>query len=377
MKKLFAVVMAVLTSLGLAWAQAWNHDPASPIGPLHWGTVTPSYATCGDSITGEVGMKQSPIDIVPNNALAASFFAPLFKYKPTPLKIENPGHYVEVPYDPTSYLYVGSQPTDVSQLAHFHFHAPSEHTINGVRYDAELHLVHTNVIESAPPPRPQLKPAPPTPIAVQKQELGEPSWDPQWDETVERALSPGMLSPQIARGVRSYCPRFASMSDPDKRAFWAYTFQALAGAEAGLKPTTDVRHTEPEVAKVDTVTKRMVHQQGLLQLAYMDAVRYGCDFNWQHDRTLPEKDPARTILQPENNLLCGVKIMENQMLRQRKPLLSSTSYWVTLRPATISYKVFAKQMKNVPAACSNGMPPEEKAKTRQPGETPDFPPIGQ
>ena len=58
----------------------------------------------------------------------------------------------------------------------------------------------------------------------------------------------------------------------------------------------------------------------MLQLTYMDAERYGCDFNWQHDRTLPEKDPARTILQPENNLLCGVKIMENQMLRQRKPL---------------------------------------------------------
>src|SRR3984957_3722809 len=82
MKKLFAVVMAVLTSLGLAWAQAWNHDPVSPIGLLHWGTVTPSYAMGGDSITGEVGMKQSPIDMVPNNALAASFFAPLFKYKP-------------------------------------------------------------------------------------------------------------------------------------------------------------------------------------------------------------------------------------------------------------------------------------------------------
>jgi hypothetical protein len=376
MKKLFAVVMAVLTSLGLAWAQAWNHGPVSPIGPLHWGTVTPSYATCGDSIAGEAGMKQSPIDIVPDNALAASFSAPLFKYKPTPLKIENSGHYVEMPCDPTSYLYARSQPTDVYQLARFHFHAPSEHLIN-VRDDAELHLSHTNVIGSAAPPRPQLKPAPPTPIAMEKQELGEQSWDPQWDETVERALSPGMLSPRIAPGVRSYCPRFASMSDPDKRVFWAYTFQALAGAEAGLKPTTDVRHTEPEVAKVDTVTKRIVHQQGLLQLAYMDAVRYGCDFNWQHDRTLPEKDPARTILQPENNLLCGVKIMENQMLRQRKPLLSSTSYWVTLRPATISYKVFAKQMTNVPAACSDGMPPEEKAKSRQPEETIDFPPIGQ
>ena len=78
-------------------------------------------------------MKQSPIDIVPANALMASFSAPLFKYQPTPLKIENTGHYVEVPYDPTSYLYVGSQPTDVYQLVQFHFHAPSEHTINGVR----------------------------------------------------------------------------------------------------------------------------------------------------------------------------------------------------------------------------------------------------
>jgi carbonic anhydrase len=142
----FAVVTAVLTFSSLASAQAWNHDPASPRGPLHWGKVAPSDATCGDSVTGEVGMKQSPIDIVTANAVMENFSAPLFKYQPTPLKIENTGHYVEVPYRPTSYLNVGSQPTDVYQLVQFHFHAPSEHTINGVRYDAELHLVHTNDI---------------------------------------------------------------------------------------------------------------------------------------------------------------------------------------------------------------------------------------
>ena len=66
----------------------------------------------------------------------------------------------------------------------------------------------------------------------------------------------------LRAGVSSYCPRFASISDPDKRAFWAYTFQALARAEAGLEPTTDVQHTEPEVAMVDTVTKRMIHRKG-------------------------------------------------------------------------------------------------------------------
>ncbi len=30
----------------------------------------------------------------------------------------------------------------------FHFHAPSEHRINGVLYDAELHIVHSKFDES-------------------------------------------------------------------------------------------------------------------------------------------------------------------------------------------------------------------------------------
>ena len=28
-------------------------------------------------------------------------------------------------------------------FAQFHFHSPSEHTINGVHYDLEMHMVHT------------------------------------------------------------------------------------------------------------------------------------------------------------------------------------------------------------------------------------------
>jgi len=221
--------------------------------------------------------------------------------------------------------------------------------------------------QAAPAPRPVLKTAPSTPIAKEKQELGEQSWDPQWDVFVEQALSPQMLSPATARSVKSYCPRFGVISDADKRAFWAYTFQALASAEAGLKPTSDVRHTEPEVAVKDSVSKRTVHQEGLLQLTYMDADRYGCDFDWNRDKALPEKDPSRTILTPRNNLLCGVKIMENQVLTQRKPLLSASSYWVTLRPGRPSYLMFAKQMKNVPAVCRQGLPPVREARAKRPG----------
>jgi hypothetical protein len=200
-------------------------------------------------------------------------------------------------------------------------------------------------------PQPEIKAAPATPLAEKKADLGEQTWNPGWDRIVEEALPPEMLSARVARDVRPFCPRFNTMSDGDKRAYWAYFFQALAGAEAGLVPTADVRHTEAEIPEKDTVTKRMVRSEGLLQLTFMDAQRYGCDFDWDNDKKLAEKDPARTILQPRNNLTCGVKILDNQIIVQRKPLLSRSSYWATLRPGGPSYRVFVKQMKNVPAVC--------------------------
>jgi hypothetical protein len=199
---------------------------------------------------------------------------------------------------------------------------------------------------------PATEPAPPTPIAVKKAELGEDnSWDPQWDKMVEEALPADLVSPQRERAVRSLCPRFNQMSEADRRAFWAYFFQALAGAEAGLKPTADVRHSETEVAVIDPVTHRVARQEGLLQLAYADGQRYGCNFDWDKDKGLPEHDPQKTILQPQNNLECGIRILDDQLMAQHKPVLSESSYWETLRPGTAGFRVFARQLANLPAAC--------------------------
>jgi hypothetical protein len=216
-----------------------------------------------------------------------------------------------------------------------------------------LLLASCNTRRAAPqlPAQPEVKPAPATPIAEKKEQLGKPSWDPQWDAIIEKSLPPEMLSSRMERAVKLFCPRFNQMSEVDRRTYWAYFFQALAGAEAGLVPTTDVRHTEPEVAVKDTVTKRMVRSEGLLQLTYMDADRYGCDFDWERDKELPEKDPGKTILQPFNNLTCGIKILDTQLVEKGKPLVSSASYWSTLQPGTVSYRVFVKQMQNVPDVC--------------------------
>jgi hypothetical protein len=193
--------------------------------------------------------------------------------------------------------------------------------------------------------------APPTPIDEKKVELGGTPWNPQWDQIIEKALPVEMLSSRVPQGVRQFCPRFYEMGETNKRTFWAYFFQALAGAEAGLNPNTSVRHAQPEGTKPDEVSGRAMRSEGLLQLAYADQKRYGCDFNWQVDRELKATDPAKTILQAKNNLECGVKILVNQIIVQHKPLLTRSGYWSTLQPDGLSYRVFAQQMTNPPAAC--------------------------
>ncbi|MBW4046000.1 MAG: hypothetical protein HIU87_13530 [Acidobacteria bacterium] len=204
---------------------------------------------------------------------------------------------------------------------------------------------------AAAPPAPKTKVAPSTPLDKKATELGGITWDKQWDPMIEKALPAEMLSRRVPRDVRRFCPRFYQMTNVDKRAYWAYFFQALAAAEAGLNPTTNVRHDEPAIHKIDSVTGEYIHSEGLLQLTYEDAKRYGCDFNWSADRKLPPHDPQRTILQAKNNLLCGIRILSNQILTQRKPIYSPTSYWSTLQPGTESFRIFEKQMTNPPQAC--------------------------
>jgi len=147
---LLAVVVLVLSAT-FAFAQvAWNHDPASDIGPNFWGTVTFPFATCGSALVVdpvgpfvEVGKKQTPVDIVTANTVPAALPGLTFQYLATPFIVENTGHVVEVPYAPGSFLRDGQ---DTYELLQFHLHAPSEHTVNGVFAAAELHLVHWNIL---------------------------------------------------------------------------------------------------------------------------------------------------------------------------------------------------------------------------------------
>ena len=62
-----------------------------------------------------------------------------FNYQPSKINILNNGHTIQVNYDEGSYIVVDGKRYDLLQ---YHFHAPSEHSINGKLADAEVHFVH-------------------------------------------------------------------------------------------------------------------------------------------------------------------------------------------------------------------------------------------
>ena len=99
--------------------------------PANWGKLKPEFALCG------TGQSQSPIDL--SSAYKTKLGTIKFDYKDTPLKIVNNGHAVQVNYEPGSFATIDG---GKYQLVQFHFHSPSEHTVDGKFYDMEMHLVH-------------------------------------------------------------------------------------------------------------------------------------------------------------------------------------------------------------------------------------------
>ena len=102
-------------------------------GPTRWGELSAAYVLCAE------GKQQSPIDIDIASVATAALADIEFHYRPTNLNIVNNGHAIQVNYGAGSTMEVDGA---VYNLRQFHFHAPSEHTINGEHSALEMHLVH-------------------------------------------------------------------------------------------------------------------------------------------------------------------------------------------------------------------------------------------
>ncbi len=117
---------------------AWSYEGAN--GPTQWGSLAPAFAACGN------GTHQSPIDIV----ASAPSTLPGIQATHQPLDLHvahhehvadgiNTGHTIQVNYAGADTLDLGGTRY---ALAQYHFHSPSEHTVEGKHFPMELHLVH-------------------------------------------------------------------------------------------------------------------------------------------------------------------------------------------------------------------------------------------
>ena len=128
---------ATATATQPSEAPHWDYEEK---GPAKWSDLSSEWRLCGD------GKAQSPIDIRPGSTVDLPDVS--VQSKPVELRIVhnehkadgvNNGHTIQINYSDADTLDIEGRKFDLVQ---YHFHAPSEHTLNGKQYPMEMHMVH-------------------------------------------------------------------------------------------------------------------------------------------------------------------------------------------------------------------------------------------
>ena len=132
--KLFAglALCPLCAPKGFAADAHWSYEGAE--GPAKWGELDPANKACS------VGVQQSPINI--GETIKAQLPPLKMTWAKTAESIVNNGHTIQVNMGESSTIAVGGGGN--FRLVQFHFHRPSEHTVNGASFPMEVHFVHAN-----------------------------------------------------------------------------------------------------------------------------------------------------------------------------------------------------------------------------------------
>ena len=113
----------------------WTYDEQKKWGVLVDPTYNPKfpYAECA------IGQKQSPVNIDSTDVHKTDDIDEMnIDYAANPLSVTNNGHTLRVNVS-SGNLHIGR---NLYSLAQYHFHAPSEHHLDGTGYPLEIHFVH-------------------------------------------------------------------------------------------------------------------------------------------------------------------------------------------------------------------------------------------
>jgi carbonic anhydrase len=111
----------------------WSYE--GPTGPRHWGNLDSDWRACSN------GAQQSPIDLPSNRPAFPAGASVRLQYAPRSLSVVHTGKgFKFLPGEGNRALVDGAE----YRLVQFHEHTPSEHTVGGRAYPAELHFVHAD-----------------------------------------------------------------------------------------------------------------------------------------------------------------------------------------------------------------------------------------
>src|SRR5471030_2250451 len=126
--KLLAIVLAAFCTQAIAnEAPHWSYE--GDAAPQNWSRLSPDFMLC------EKGKNQSPVDI--HAALKVHPNPLMINYKLAPNSVINNGHSIQVNVKQGDVLMLDGEKFVLQQ---FHFHSPSENTINGKFFPLEAHF---------------------------------------------------------------------------------------------------------------------------------------------------------------------------------------------------------------------------------------------
>lgn len=129
---LILIILIVFSCKNKEDSKHWTYQGET--GPEHWSEIE-KESDCD-------GKRQSPINIIDLDVIDDTSLAPIEIYYSTKVKIHeitNNGHSIQYDFEKGDFIILND---DEYKLKQIHFHEPSEHTINGIRYPLEMHLVH-------------------------------------------------------------------------------------------------------------------------------------------------------------------------------------------------------------------------------------------
>jgi hypothetical protein len=267
----------------------------------------------------------------------------------------------------------------------------------------EIRALWANTKPNTSAPTTPFAPAPSNPhyfdqneVKAEIEKLNVDGWNENYSQTILDSI--GDQSPLISLNtdeIKEMCPRYPKMNANEKKLFWVHFLRALAKPESGFNPEVGFVESGEDHSEGDGALREASGgfvastSNGLLQLSYQDALYHGCDFDYANEyKTAIKVVKARlnagsgkslsldqlaalghlsqddllaakslSIYDPEKNLECAVKVLENQVGPKNRRKLVDTDlkyYWSVLKPSMNpdGYAEFQEGLKSSDLFCS-------------------------